>query len=233
MTDAAFTPAVFYREPKSAVRWLEEAFGFTVTLAIDGPPDAPWMCHYEMSCGGRGRVMVGAEWDGWVSSPAGVGGRNTQTVHVELPDGLDEHCRRARATGAVIAAEPEDQPHGDRSYRAIDPEGHHWTFRTAIDPAVPVHLIASFRAVPGTEHEVRELIGAYRSVVLAEPGCVRFDVFTDRDDAAAFTVVETYVDQAAFDAHLSSAENATFNQALAPRVAGGGSTLQLLDRVTP
>jgi uncharacterized glyoxalase superfamily protein PhnB len=92
MVDFVFTPAVFYREPKAAVQWLEQAFGFEVTIAIDGPPDAPEMCHYEMSCRGKGRIMVGAEWDAWVSSPVGLGGKNTQAVHVQLPDGLDQHC---------------------------------------------------------------------------------------------------------------------------------------------
>lgn len=38
------------------------------------------------------------------------------------------HCERARAAGATIAAEPENQFYGDRTYRAIDPEGHAWTF---------------------------------------------------------------------------------------------------------
>ena len=30
--------------------------------------------------------------------------------------------------GATIVAEPEDQFYGDRTYRAVDPEGHVWTF---------------------------------------------------------------------------------------------------------
>jgi uncharacterized glyoxalase superfamily protein PhnB len=132
MDDPVFTSAVFYRDPKAALRWLEQAFGFEVTMAIDGPPDAPEMCHYEMSCQGRGRIMVGAQWDDWVSSPAGVGGKNTQTVHVQLPDGLDQHCETARAAGATIAAEPQDEFYGDRSYRAIDIEGHRWTFSTKV-----------------------------------------------------------------------------------------------------
>jgi len=132
MDDQVFTSAVAYRDPKAAVQWLGEAFGFEVTMAIEGPEESPEMCHYEMSCQGRGRIMLGGEWDDWVSSPAGVGGRNTQTVHVQLPDGLDEHCERARAAGATIAAEPEDQFYGDRSYRAIDQEGHRWTFAATI-----------------------------------------------------------------------------------------------------
>jgi uncharacterized glyoxalase superfamily protein PhnB len=132
MDKQVFTSSVTYRDPKAALEWLERAFGFEVTMAIDGPPEAPEMCHYEMSCAGRGRIMVGAEWADWARSPAGVDGANTQTVHVELPGGLEEHCARARAAGAVIAAEPEDQFYGDRTYRAVDPEGHCWTFSTHV-----------------------------------------------------------------------------------------------------
>jgi uncharacterized glyoxalase superfamily protein PhnB len=132
MDDEVFTSAVSYRDPKAALQWLERAFGFEITMAIDGPPESPEMGHYEMSCQGRGRIMIGAEWDDWLSSPAGVGGKNTQTVHVHLSDGLDEHCERARAAGATIAAEPDDQFYGDRTYRAIDPEGHRWTFAAKV-----------------------------------------------------------------------------------------------------
>jgi uncharacterized glyoxalase superfamily protein PhnB len=132
MDDQVFTSAVSYRDPKAAVQWLSEAFGFEVTMAIEGPPESPEMCHYEMSCQGQGRIMLGGQWDDWVSSPAGVGGRNTQTVHVQLSDGLDGHCERARAAGATIAAEPDDQFYGDRTYRAIDPEGHRWTFAAKV-----------------------------------------------------------------------------------------------------
>jgi uncharacterized glyoxalase superfamily protein PhnB len=132
MDDQVFTSSVSYRDPKAALQWLVEAFGFEVTMAIEGPPESPEMCHYELSCQGRGRIMLGAEWDDWVSSPAGVGGKNTQRVHVQLPDGLDQHCESARAAGAIIAAEPEDQFYGDRSYRAIDPEGHRWTFAAKV-----------------------------------------------------------------------------------------------------
>ena len=48
---------------------------------------------------------------------------------------------RARAAGAVILAEPEDQFYGDRTYRARDPEGHVWTFGQTV------------RYVPETEWE--------------------------------------------------------------------------------
>ena len=132
MEEHVFTASVHYRDPKAALVWLERAFGFAITMAIEGPPEAPEMCHYEMSCAGQGRVMVGGEWADWVRSPASVNRVNTQCLHVKLAAGLDEHCERARAAGAVIAAEPSDEFYGDRVYRAADPEGHCWSFSTHV-----------------------------------------------------------------------------------------------------
>jgi uncharacterized glyoxalase superfamily protein PhnB len=132
MDETVFAPSLPYRDPRAAVAWLAEVFGFELTMAIDGPPDAPEMCHYEMSCAGRGRIMIGGEWTEKVRSPASIDGVNTQRVHVQLPDGLDEHCERARAAGAVIQMEPTDQFYGDRTYRALDREGHSWTFSTRV-----------------------------------------------------------------------------------------------------
>lgn len=128
MDEPVFVAGAYYRDPKGALEWLERAFGFETTMAIDGPDEDPTMCHYEMSLDGRGRIMVGGEWSEKVRSPASVDGVNTQSIHVDLPGDLEAHCERARAAGAVIVAEPEDQFYGDRTYRAADLEGHQWTF---------------------------------------------------------------------------------------------------------
>jgi uncharacterized glyoxalase superfamily protein PhnB len=128
MDSPTFTSSVHYQNPKAALEWLERAFGFETTMAIDGPPDAPEMCHYEMSAGGNGRIMIGAQWEETAKSPKSVGGANTQRVHVLLDGDLDGHCQRARAAGATIIAEPKDEFYGDRIYRAADLEGHRWTF---------------------------------------------------------------------------------------------------------
>jgi len=45
---------------------------------------------------------------------------------------VDRHCDRARAAGARIVLEPEDQPWGQRRYQATDPEGHQWHFAQRI-----------------------------------------------------------------------------------------------------
>ena len=128
MESPVFTPAAVYRDPKAALAWLSEAFGFETTMAIEGPGDDPANCHYEMAVEGRGRIMIGGQWASWTASPASAGGINTQSAHVSLTGDIDGHCERARAAGAVILAEPEDQFYGDRTYRAADPEGHVWTF---------------------------------------------------------------------------------------------------------
>jgi uncharacterized glyoxalase superfamily protein PhnB len=128
MDEWTFVPALSYQDPKAALAWLEKAFGFETTMAIDGEGGDPTMGHYEMSFDGRGRIMVGGEWADWVKSPLSIGGVSTQSVHVEVQGDLDAHCERARAAGAVIAGEPEDQFYGDRVYRAFDLEKHSWSF---------------------------------------------------------------------------------------------------------
>jgi uncharacterized glyoxalase superfamily protein PhnB len=121
----AFAAAVFYKKPFAALDWLEKAFGFERSMVITDANGN--LAHGEMKFG-DGYIMLGGEWADFVASPASVGGKNTQTVHVQLNDGLDAHCERARAAGAVIEMEPEDQFYGDRTYRAKDPEGHVWNF---------------------------------------------------------------------------------------------------------
>jgi MerR family transcriptional regulator, thiopeptide resistance regulator len=46
-------------------------------------------------------------------------------------DDVDAHFTRAREAGATIAAEPANE-HGLRRYRAMDPEGHRWSFATPL-----------------------------------------------------------------------------------------------------
>jgi len=147
---STFGPAVFYRDPRAALEWLEKAFGFETTLLItDGAGN---VAHSEMSFG-NGYIMVGGEWSGsiaWedpamrnIKAPGSVGGTNTQSVHVQLTDGIDAHCERARAAGAKIIAAPETQPYGDRTYRALDPEGHMWTFGQTVQAFAPEEFDAS------------------------------------------------------------------------------------------
>ena len=121
----ALGSALFYKDAFAALDWLEKAFGFERTMVITDKDGK--LGHSEMRFG-DGYIMIGGEWIDYVASPASIGGKNTQSIHVHLADGIDGHCERARAAGAVILQEPTDQFYGDRTYRARDPEGHVWTF---------------------------------------------------------------------------------------------------------
>jgi uncharacterized glyoxalase superfamily protein PhnB len=131
MATPTFVPAVFYKDPMAALKWLERAFGFeTTTLVTDADGNVG---HAEMGFLG-GHLQVGSEWEGppmgstRARSPASAEGVNTQFIRIHLTEGLDAHCETARAAGARIVAEPEDQFYGARVYRALDPEGHLWNF---------------------------------------------------------------------------------------------------------
>lgn len=124
-TRASLCSAIYYKDPAAALDFLEAAFGFERRMVITDSDGN--IGHAEMDFG-NGFIMVGGEWAEHTASPASIGGKNTQSVHVQLSDGLDDHCARAKAAGAEIVRQPNDEFYGDRVYSAKDPEGHVWTF---------------------------------------------------------------------------------------------------------
>ena len=130
----AFIPSLVYRDNRAALKWLQHAFGFEPSEVLTDSEDN--IVHAEMTHGG-GVVMVGSEFTSWAKSPASVGDSNTQRIHVRIDKDIDGHCERARAAGAKILMEPTDQFYGDRSYIAIDLEGHRWTFFQQIKQVSP------------------------------------------------------------------------------------------------
>ncbi|MGZ3402602.1 MAG: VOC family protein [Phenylobacterium sp.] len=122
-------PVIWYLRPQAAIDWLETAFGFERRLVVEG--DAGAVHHSELNIGDGYVMVVGPPRDGAVS-PMQFGGRATQSVHVQLRAGLDEHCEQARAAGARILREPETQPYGDRVYTCTDLEDHPWSFGQAV-----------------------------------------------------------------------------------------------------
>ena len=130
----AVVPAVVYKDSMAAFEWLQTAFGFEPAMLLTDADGR--LAHSEMTFG-DGWIMVGNEWSDDHRSPANLGGKNTQTVHVQMTTGIDAHCARAREAGAEIVMEPEDQFYGDRSYRARDLEGHIWTFGQTLKEVPP------------------------------------------------------------------------------------------------
>src|SRR3954451_2934173 len=120
----SLSSAICYQDPKAAIAFLEKAFGFELFMLIEDAEGN--LAHSEMRFG-DGVVMIGNEWSADHKSPRSIGGKNTQTVHIQVATDIDAHCERARAAGAEILMEPATQFYGDRTYRCRDPEGHIWT----------------------------------------------------------------------------------------------------------
>ena len=133
------TPAVYYLEPRAAIDWLCKAFGFEVRLLVEG--EGGRVENSELSFADDGLIMVGTagpgssekeQWRQHYASPRELGGKSTQGLALFVDD-ADAHCARAREAGARIFREPKTDDYGDdywadRTYGALDPEGHHWWF---------------------------------------------------------------------------------------------------------
>jgi len=122
--------SLFYDNASAAIDWLCKAFGFEVKLRVEGENGK--IEHSELVMG-EGLIMVAeaGRFEHW-KSPHSLGGSNTQALMVYVAD-VEAHCARARAAGAVIAVEPKTSDYGeeywsDRTYEAVDLEGHHWWF---------------------------------------------------------------------------------------------------------
>lgn len=123
------SPLLFYREPKAALDFFERAFGFETRMMVETPDGG--IIHSESAFEGCVVMVVGPPSHG-AASPLDLDGRTTGHVHVNLQCGIDELCERARAAGAKIEREPEDQPYGDRVFTCLDPEGQSWSFGQTI-----------------------------------------------------------------------------------------------------
>jgi len=132
--------AVYYNEASKAIDWLCAAFGFEIRLKVEGNDGR--INHSELTYG-EAVVMVsqsGANPNhpGFPpgASPLSIGGSNTQSLMLYVDD-VDEHAKRAVANGAKIVDEPKLHDYGpdywaDRSYGALDLEGHMWWFTQRI-----------------------------------------------------------------------------------------------------
>ena len=137
--------ALFYDDAAKAIAWLCKAFDFEVRLLVEG--EGGRIEHSELTFG-DGLIMVGST--GGRSdrpvplpckSPRSVGGANTQALCVCVDD-ADAHCDHARKAGAQIVEEPTTHDYGDdywsdRTYRAVDLEGHHWWFMQRVREQKP------------------------------------------------------------------------------------------------
>lgn len=126
-----FVPLLSYADAAAAIDFLCGAFGFQETFRM--PMADGRIGHAELSHHGH-KVMLASEWTpAGLVSPRALSGVHCQ-IHCQVDD-VEAHYRRARAAGATIVGEPADQPYGERTYRALDPEGHRWIFGSPLGEA--------------------------------------------------------------------------------------------------
>jgi PhnB protein len=123
------TPYLAYQDAPAALRFLCEAFGFEERFRHPMPDGR--IGHAELAYAGQSAVWLASAYpEMGLQSPRQLGAVHSQ-VHCYVDD-VDAHYARSLAAGATVIAAPEDQPHGDRSYRAVDPEGHRWIFASRL-----------------------------------------------------------------------------------------------------
>lgn len=123
-------PVLRYRDAPAMIDWLCQAFGFEKHAVHE---DGQGRIAHAQLCYGDDILMLSSILDTpfarHMVQPDEVGGRETATIYVVVPD-ADLHYSRAKAAGAVILLEIKDEDYGGRGYTCRDPEGHIWSFGT-------------------------------------------------------------------------------------------------------
>jgi uncharacterized glyoxalase superfamily protein PhnB len=129
-------PALRYRNAPAAIDWLCNVIGFSATPSMKAENGT--IGHAELTLGG-GMIMLGSQKDDehapQLQIPAELGGVETRSVYIVVPDADAAHAR-AVAAGAEIIRPLQDTPYGSREFAVKDPEGHSWSVGT-YDPWQP------------------------------------------------------------------------------------------------
>ena len=131
-TRATVIPCVSYRDAPAAIAWLCKTFGFEQQMVIPGENNT--VLHAQLSFG-NGMLMLGSanrpgsEFDKLIKQPDDIGGAQTQTIYVVVPD-ADAVYARVRQAQAEIVIDIKDEDYGGRGFTCRDLERHIWSFGT-------------------------------------------------------------------------------------------------------
>jgi uncharacterized glyoxalase superfamily protein PhnB len=123
-------PALRYRDAEAAIEWLCSVLGFTRHVVFAGENGT--INHAELRLG-NGMIMLGSvkddEYGRGFTPPTELGGVETRSVYIVVPDADAVHAR-AVAAGAEIVKPLRDTPYGSREFAVKDPDGHSWSVGT-------------------------------------------------------------------------------------------------------
>ena len=127
-TRARIIPSMRYRNAPAAIDWLCKAFGFEQHLVV--PDGNGGIAHAQLTFG-NGMIMLSSVGGGLfgklMKHPQDIDGCETQSAYVIVAD-CDAHCARAKASGATMLRDVQDEDYGGRGYTCRDLEGHIWSF---------------------------------------------------------------------------------------------------------
>lgn len=121
-------PTMRYQDPKKAVEFLCEAFGFEKQQVYED--EKSQVIHAELKHG-TGLIMIGpnieSEFGKYIRLPKEVGGFETQITFIVIKN-IELHFNTAKANGAEILMPLTKKDYGASDYTCRDPEGHVWSF---------------------------------------------------------------------------------------------------------
>lgn len=120
-------PTFRYKDAKTAIKFLQDAFGFEVVAEYTSDENPDHVDHAELRLPGGGGVMLGSvRDDGGVMTNTGIA---AGSVYVAT-DNVDELYHRAIKAGATEVMGLNEQDYGSRDFSVQDPEGVLWSFGT-------------------------------------------------------------------------------------------------------
>jgi uncharacterized glyoxalase superfamily protein PhnB len=130
-THVGVIPCLRYRNAPAAIDWLCQVFGFERQLVVPGPENT--IAHAQLSLG-NGMIMLGSaqnggEWGKLVKQPDEIGGFETQSPYLVVPD-ADAVYARVKAAGGQIVLDIKDEGYGGRGFTCRDLEGRLWNVGT-------------------------------------------------------------------------------------------------------
>jgi len=153
-------PYLMYADAPAAIDYLCETFGFTERFRME--MDGGGIGHGEVQLADNVVMMATAMNEMGMASP-----QDLPFIHsmvMVYVDDVDAHHAHAVEAGAKITRELETKFYGDRTYMAVDPEGHNWasgpTSRTSL-PRTWSPPTATARARPARRR--RRRAGSRRS----------------------------------------------------------------------
>lgn len=129
-TKSTVIPCMRYRNAPAAIDWLCNVFGFSKQLVV--PQEDGKILHAQLALG-AGMIMLGSvtdsEFGRLMKHPDEIGGAETRTAYVVVPD-ADAVYARAKSAGAEIVMEIRNEDYGGRGFTCRDLEGHIWSVGT-------------------------------------------------------------------------------------------------------